>query len=167
MKACKNASELQGMRACHVRDGAAVVEFLAWLDAHFSAQVRFVIVLKFSLLAVCSIVQLGGAVVTIRYLLMYALRPIQRFGCNVGIASVRNVDVVCYPHNIAALQGNSNTITEVEIDSRLTACRAQCSSFIEPSFATIAGVNENAAIMHYRSVSEKKLLPIVRCLLYC
>lgn len=34
LKACKNASELQGMRACHLRDGAAVVEFLAWLDDH-------------------------------------------------------------------------------------------------------------------------------------
>ena len=32
-KACKNAGELQGMRAAHLRDGAAMVEFLAWLDA--------------------------------------------------------------------------------------------------------------------------------------
>lgn len=39
MKACKNAKELQGMRACHVRDGAAVVEFLAWLDEHLNSQV--------------------------------------------------------------------------------------------------------------------------------
>ena len=31
-KACKNAAELGGMRAAHLRDGAAVVEFLAWLD---------------------------------------------------------------------------------------------------------------------------------------
>lgn len=29
-KACKNAAELEGMRAAHVRDGAAMVEFLAW-----------------------------------------------------------------------------------------------------------------------------------------
>ena len=32
-KACKNAGELAGMRAAHLRDGAAMVEFLAWLDA--------------------------------------------------------------------------------------------------------------------------------------
>jgi Xaa-Pro aminopeptidase len=32
-KACKNAAEIQGMRDAHLRDGAAVVEFLAWLDA--------------------------------------------------------------------------------------------------------------------------------------
>ena len=32
-KACKNAGEIAGMRAAHLRDGAAVVEFLCWLDA--------------------------------------------------------------------------------------------------------------------------------------
>ncbi len=31
-KALKNAAELAGMRAAHLRDGAAMVEFLAWLD---------------------------------------------------------------------------------------------------------------------------------------
>jgi Xaa-Pro aminopeptidase len=31
-KARKNAAEIEGMRAAHLRDGAAVVEFLAWLD---------------------------------------------------------------------------------------------------------------------------------------
>ena len=32
-KACKNAAELAGMREAHLRDGAAMVEFLYWLDA--------------------------------------------------------------------------------------------------------------------------------------
>ena len=32
-KACKTAAEVAGMREAHLRDGAAVVEFLAWLDA--------------------------------------------------------------------------------------------------------------------------------------
>jgi Xaa-Pro aminopeptidase len=32
-KACKNTVELQGSRASHIRDGAAVVEFLSWLEA--------------------------------------------------------------------------------------------------------------------------------------
>ena len=32
-KACKTEAELAGARAAHLRDGAAVVEFLAWLDA--------------------------------------------------------------------------------------------------------------------------------------
>jgi Xaa-Pro aminopeptidase len=31
-KACKNAAEVQGTRDAHLRDGAAMVEFLAWLD---------------------------------------------------------------------------------------------------------------------------------------
>lgn len=32
-KAQKNAAELAGIRACHIRDGVAVSRFLAWLDA--------------------------------------------------------------------------------------------------------------------------------------
>jgi Xaa-Pro aminopeptidase len=32
-KACKNAGEISGMREAHLRDGAAMVEFLCWLDA--------------------------------------------------------------------------------------------------------------------------------------
>ncbi|KAI1338074.1 putative Xaa-pro aminopeptidase P [Xylariaceae sp. FL0016] len=31
-KAVKNETELEGMRACHVRDGAALIEFFAWLE---------------------------------------------------------------------------------------------------------------------------------------
>jgi Xaa-Pro aminopeptidase len=31
-KACKNEIELDGMRSCHRRDGAALVSFLSWLD---------------------------------------------------------------------------------------------------------------------------------------
>ncbi|KAI9677473.1 MAG: hypothetical protein M1817_006427 [Caeruleum heppii] len=31
-KAVKNATELEGMRACHIRDGAALIEYFAWLE---------------------------------------------------------------------------------------------------------------------------------------
>ena len=31
-KAIKNETELEGMRACHVRDGAALIEYFAWLE---------------------------------------------------------------------------------------------------------------------------------------
>lgn len=31
-KAVKNETELQGMRACHVRDGAALIEYFSWLE---------------------------------------------------------------------------------------------------------------------------------------
>lgn len=36
-KATKNAAELAGMRAAHIRDGAAVCRFLSWLDAEVAA----------------------------------------------------------------------------------------------------------------------------------
>ncbi len=32
LKACKNKTEQAGMKACHIRDGSALVEFLYWLD---------------------------------------------------------------------------------------------------------------------------------------
>ena len=31
-KAVKNNTELEGMRACHIRDGAALIEYFAWLE---------------------------------------------------------------------------------------------------------------------------------------
>lgn len=31
-KAVKNEAELEGMRACHIRDGAALIEYFAWLE---------------------------------------------------------------------------------------------------------------------------------------
>lgn len=37
MKAIKNATEIKGARIAHVRDGAAVVRFLAWLDRTLAA----------------------------------------------------------------------------------------------------------------------------------
>lgn len=35
-KAVKNETELNGMRACHIRDGAAQIEFFAWLEEQLS-----------------------------------------------------------------------------------------------------------------------------------
>ena len=37
-KACKNAAEIAGMRAAHLRDAVAEIRFLAWLDAEVAAQ---------------------------------------------------------------------------------------------------------------------------------
>lgn len=43
------------------------------------------------------------------------------------------------------------TISEVEIDEILTRYRAEIAGkFLEPSFDTIAGVNEHGAIIHYK-----------------
>ena len=36
-KAAKNAVEIAGMKACHVRDGVAMTQFLCWLDAEVAA----------------------------------------------------------------------------------------------------------------------------------
>ena len=37
-KAIKNDVELQGMRACHIRDGAALTEYFAWLEDQLTQQ---------------------------------------------------------------------------------------------------------------------------------
>lgn len=37
-KAVKNDTELEGMRACHIRDGAALIEFFAWLEDQLVAK---------------------------------------------------------------------------------------------------------------------------------
>ena len=72
-----------GMRACHLRDGAAVVEFFAWLE---------------------QTVLIEG-------------RP----------------------------------VSEVDIDLQVTAHRARDPAFMDRSFDTIAGVNGNGAVIHYRA----------------
>ena len=43
-KARKNAAELAGMREAHLRDGAAMVEFLAWLDSPARGQTEIEVV---------------------------------------------------------------------------------------------------------------------------
>jgi len=37
-KAVKNETELNGMRNCHVRDGAALIEYFAWLEEQLDAR---------------------------------------------------------------------------------------------------------------------------------
>jgi Xaa-Pro aminopeptidase len=45
-------------------------------------------------------------------------------------------------------------LTEVDIDTHITAARARRPGFVSPSFGTIAGFNANGAIMHYRATPE-------------
>lgn len=42
-------------------------------------------------------------------------------------------------------------LTEVDIDTHITAARARRPGFVSPSFGTIAGWRSNGAIMHYRA----------------
>lgn len=37
-KAIKNEIELEGMRACHIRDGAALSKYFAWLEEELVAK---------------------------------------------------------------------------------------------------------------------------------
>jgi Xaa-Pro aminopeptidase len=87
MKALKNSKELDGLRACHLRDGAAVCEFMCWLEKEVTTR----------------------------------------------------------------------QVSEVEIDEKITSLRKEFSApgvFLEPSFDTIAGVNANGAIIHYKAQIE-------------
>jgi len=45
-------------------------------------------------------------------------------------------------------------LSEVDIDTEITAARARRPGFVSPSFGTIAGFNANGAIMHYRATPE-------------
>ncbi|MDF0606114.1 aminopeptidase P family protein [Neisseriaceae bacterium TC5R-5] len=48
-------------------------------------------------------------------------------------------------------QVNRSTITELDIDEKITAARACRPGFISASFGTIAGFNANGALPHYRA----------------
>lgn len=85
MKACKNDAELEGMRACHLRDGAAMAEFFAWLEETLAT---------------------------------------------------------------------GRSVSETEVDEKVCEFRESFGKWLEPSFPTIAGVNSNGAIVHYRAVKD-------------
>jgi Xaa-Pro aminopeptidase len=85
MKACKNSAELSSMRACHLRDGAAVVEALAAVDD---------------------------------------------------------------------MLGMKMQVTEIMLDEMLCHYRTSIAGMICPSFPTIAAINSNGAIVHYRATPK-------------
>ncbi len=84
LKASKRPVELQGVREAHIRDGAALSRFLAWLSK----------------------------------------------------------------------EAPKGTLTEITAADRLEQFRAESNTFRGPSFATIAGVGANGAIVHYRAQPE-------------
>lgn len=49
---------------------------------------------------------------------------------------------------------HGESISELTIDEKITAFRAQQGGFIGPSFSTIAGFNANGALPHYRATEE-------------
>lgn len=80
LKSIKNTAELNNIRETMRQDGAALCEFLAWLDKTYV---------------------------------------------------------------------NDKTITEIDVDTHLTAARARRPNFVSLSFPTIAGFNANGAMPHY------------------
>jgi len=80
-RACKNATETQGMIAAHERDGVAMVRFLCWLDENLP----------------------------------------------------------------------SGTLSELKVEEKLNALRAEGALHRGPSFSTIAGSGPHGAIVHYRA----------------
>jgi len=83
-RACKNQTELEGMRSAHRRDGAALVKLMAWFDQ----------------------------------------------------------------------EAPSGKLTELEVEEKLGAFRAESELSRGPSFDTIAGAGANGAIVHYRATPE-------------
>ena len=118
MKATKNAGELLGMRACHIRDGAAESEFLAWLEEElqklYGPPSKSVVATKPS----PSSTGTG-------------------FGKKTDTTNSNTI-----ASSSSSLSSSSSSITEVDLDERVTSSRATLSPngmFLEPSFPTIAG----------------------------
>lgn len=76
------------------------------------------------------------------------------------IAHIRNAmqkDGVALCHFFHWLEhalASKQNISELTIDEKITAFRAEQSGFIGLSFSTIAGFNENGALPHYRATEE-------------
>jgi len=76
-----------------------------------------------------------------------------------GMRRAHVVDGIAMAQFIAWLEHEltQRTVSEVEIDERLTGYRAQQEGFVEVSFPTIAGVGSNGAIVHYRASADSDL----------
>jgi Xaa-Pro aminopeptidase len=79
-----------------------------------------------------------------------------------GMRQAHLVDGAAMAHFMAWLEDcitvQEQAISEVTIDLKLTAYRAQQPGFLEVSFPTIAGVGSNGAIIHYRAKEGTDLL---------
>lgn len=69
---------------------------------------------------------------------------------------VAMAEFMAWLEDTIVVQGKS--VSEVDIDLKLTGCRAKQPGFKEVSFPTIAGVGPNGAIIHYRATPESSIL---------
>jgi len=70
-------------------------------------------------------------------------------------AMVKDGVALChFFHWLEKTLNHGESISELTIDEKITAFRAQQDGFIGPSFSTIAGFNANGALPHYRATEE-------------
>lgn len=77
-----------------------------------------------------------------------------------GMRKAHILDGVAMAHFIPWLETTlkERSVSEVEVDEKLTGYRAEQEGFLECSFPTIAGVGSNGAIVHYRAAEDSELL---------
>lgn len=56
--------------------------------------------------------------------------------------------------DLAIAKREQEAVTELMVDTHITAARARRPGFVSPSFATIAGFNSNGAMPHYKATAE-------------
>ena len=72
-----------------------------------------------------------------------------------GMVNAHKIDGKLLTEFLTWLEENYNGKTEYEISQKLLEFRQKSEYFKMPSFATICGVNENGAIIHYNATKEK------------
>ncbi|MFA7437003.1 M24 family metallopeptidase [Castellaniella sp.] len=89
-----------------------------------------------------------------------ALNPSQRFKAVKNAAEAEQIRHTMVQDGVAlceffawfeAALAAGESITELDVDTRITAARSRRPDFVSPSFATIAGFNANGAMPHYRA----------------
>jgi Xaa-Pro aminopeptidase len=160
MKAVKNATELEGMRQAHLRDAAALVTFLSWLETAVTRGVdaRFPPVVA---------EEAGAAAV--------ADGGLGSAGAGAGAGASVDVDLdelasaasppAASPPSPAPARAPAPApafaaaapprlafpLTEFTAGRVLDEMRAQVRGFVSLSFETIAGFGANGAVIHYRA----------------
>ncbi|MGX2983716.1 aminopeptidase P family protein [Helicobacter sp. 23-1045] len=160
LKAMKNEAELAHIKNAMISDGVALCEFFAWLESRIKkgqdfadSKIRPSLAEdnSHSLPLPCggglrgwvksqknSSAKFGNNDFT------HPLAPSAREGGQIDSNSARN----------GANKTNSTNLTELDIDTQITAFRAKNPLFVGNSFATIAGFNANGALPHYRATQD-------------
>ncbi|KAG5621144.1 hypothetical protein H5410_006362 [Solanum commersonii] len=131
--AYRNPVEMKGLKNAHIRDGAAVVQYLAWLDRQVNDS--FLEPLKFSLLSA-----------VIDSLLKNFSEMQEIYGASGYFAEAESMS----KNKLQDLK----RLTEVSASDKLEEFRASKEHFRGLSFPTISSVGSNGAIIHYSPEAE-------------